>query len=154
MEINTKNTVFDIRPASLKDAAEIARLSAELGYPVTKAQIRDRLQPLQEKSDHAVFVVEIHDGPIVGWAHAYLRPLLISKLSAEVGGIVIQETCRRQGLGKRLLQHIETWAGGRGCQIVTLYSGMQRDTAHHFYPKIGYTRVKSSWKYEKRISNA
>ncbi len=146
-----KDALFDIRPASLKDTAEIARLSAELGYPASEAQIRNRLQPILENSDHAVFVVEIPDGPIVGWAHVYLRPLLISELSAEVGGIVIQEKYRRRGLGEKLLQNIEKWACGRGCQIVALYSGMQRNTAHQFYPEIGFTRVNTSWKYEKKL---
>ncbi len=146
-----KDAMFDIRPATLKDAAGIAHISAELGYPASETQIRERLQPLQESSDHAIFVVEILDGPIVGWAHAYLRPLLISELSAEIGGIVIQEAYRRRRLGKKLLQHIETWAGSQGCRIVALYSGMQRDSAHLFYPEIGFTRVNSSWKYEKKL---
>lgn len=142
---------FNIRPATLEDTAEITILSAELGYPASQTQIRDRLQYLVGRSDHAVYVIENQDGAIAGWVHAYLRWLLISGLSAEIGGIVIGETYRRRGLGKRLLQHIEKWAGSHGCKSVTLYSGMQRDPAHQFYPNIGYTRIKSSWKYEKEL---
>jgi GNAT superfamily N-acetyltransferase len=143
---------FNIRPATQADAAEIAKLSEELGYPTSHNVILDRLQRILSYSEHAVFVVEIPDGPIVGWVHAYLRWLLISGLSVEVGGIVIQEAYRRRGLGKRLLQQIEIWARSQGCKKVSLYSGMQRDIAHLFYPEIGYTRVKSSWKYEKELS--
>ena len=151
--MDTENDpLFDIRPATIEDTAEIANLSAELGYPASQAQIQDRLQHLLSRPDHAVFVIEVQDGPIAGWIHAYLRWLLISGLSAEIGGIVIQETYRRQGLGKKLLQHIEMWACSQGCQVVTLYSGMHRDTAHMFYPNIGYTRIKSSWKYEKELT--
>ncbi len=148
------DTNFEIRPATPADAAEIAELSAELGYPASQAQILNRLAYLGSRSEHAVFVIEVPGGPIVGWIHAYLRWLLISGLSAEIGGIVIRETYRRRGLGKQLLQHIEKWAGDHGCETVALYSGMHRDTAHQFYPNIGYKRIKSSWKYEKRISLA
>ena len=144
--------LFDIRPATLEDAKEIRNLCAELGYPTSSEQMQDRLQKLHNRTDHAVYVIEIKDGSIVGWVHAYLRWLLITGLSAEVGGIVIQEAYRRRGLGKKLLQEIETWACRQGCQVVALYSGMQRDMAHEFYPSIGYTRIKSSCKYEKKLT--
>jgi GNAT superfamily N-acetyltransferase len=147
-----KDPEFQIRPAVLKDAAEIAELSAELGYPTPQKETRERLQRIQGHSEHAVFVMENRDGLIVGWVHAYLRWLLISGLTVDIGGIVIRETHRRRGLGKKLLQHIETWACSQGCNKVILYSGMQRTTAHLFYPEIGYTRVKSSWKYEKELT--
>lgn len=142
---------FEIRPATLADASQIADLSAELGYPASHEQILNRLERVDSRSDHAVFVIEVPDGSIVGWVHAYLRWLLISGLSAEIGGIVIRETYRRRGLGRKLLQHIEKWADSHGCETVALYSGMQRDTAHLFYPSTGYKRIKSSWKYEKEI---
>jgi GNAT superfamily N-acetyltransferase len=145
------DTNFEIRPATLADADEIADLSAELGYPASQEEILNRLEHLNSRSDHAVFVIEAPDEQIVGWIHAYLRWLLISGLSAEIGGIVIRKSYRRRGLGKILLQHIEKWAGGHGCETVALYSGMHRNTAHLFYPNIGYARIKSSWKYEKKI---
>jgi GNAT superfamily N-acetyltransferase len=142
---------FEIRPATPADADEIADLSAELGYPASQEQILNLLEHLKSRADHVVFVMEVPHGPIVGWIHAYLRYLLISGLSAEIGGIVIRTSYRRRGLGKKLLQHVEEWAGRHGCETVALYSGMHRDTAHLFYPNIGYTRIKSSWKYEKKI---
>ena len=144
--------LFEIRPATLKDVNEIGNLCAELGYPTSPEQIEEILEVLNKRTDHVAYVIEIKNGSIVGWVHAYLRWLLMTGLSAEVGGIVIQEAYRRQGLGKKLLQQIETWACRQGCQIVELHSGMQRDIAHEFYPSIGYTRIKSSWKYEKKLT--
>ena len=64
---------------------------------------------------------------------------------------MITEEFRRLGIGKELIRRAEQWARNQGCRKVVLRSNMQRETAHIFYPSIGYTRVKSSLSYRKEL---
>lgn len=40
---------------------------------------------------------------------------------------------RSRGIGSELLSFVERWATDRGCRIVALSSGLQREDAHRFY---------------------
>ena len=40
---------------------------------------------------------------------------------------------RSNGFGKRLFQHVATWAEEAGCEKIALSSGVQREHAHRFY---------------------
>jgi len=55
-------------------------------------------------SDHTVLVA-VENGRVVGWGHAYVRRLVESDVSAEVGGLVIDKEVRRSGAGRLLMQH-------------------------------------------------
>jgi GNAT superfamily N-acetyltransferase len=101
--------------------------------------------------EHAVFVGEYEDGHIAGWIHVYVRPLLISDLCATIGGLVVDESNRRSGIGERLMNHAENWARDRDCKVLWLRSGEAREDAHAFYTAIGYTFIKNSRTFEKKL---
>jgi len=54
-----------------------------------------------------------------------------------VDDLVTDETQRSRGVGKLLLQHLEQHAQDSGCSALTLDSGVQRASAHHFYFREG-----------------
>ncbi len=64
-------TSIRIRKARRDDAARIAQLSGELGYPASAEQIVTRLRQLTPTTKHAVFVAESLDngGELIGWVH-------------------------------------------------------------------------------------
>jgi len=54
-----------------------------------------------------------------------------------VDDLVTDEAQRSKGIGKLLLQHLEQQAKDSGCSALTLDSGVQRTSAHHFYFREG-----------------
>ncbi|MBN1451353.1 MAG: hypothetical protein JW963_10095 [Anaerolineales bacterium] len=92
----SQNLAITVRLARLEDAVALAKLAAQLGYPSTAGQVCRRFEILAEKSDeNAVFVAEA-DGKILGWVHAHLYTLLVDDPETEIGGLVVDETVRRQ----------------------------------------------------------
>jgi GNAT superfamily N-acetyltransferase len=54
-----------------------------------------------------------------------------------VDDLVTDEAQRSKGVGKLLLQHLESHARSIGCDVLVLDSGVQRSEAHHFYFREG-----------------
>jgi GNAT superfamily N-acetyltransferase len=60
--------------------------------------------------------------------------------------LVTDETKRSNGYGKQLLDYIYEFGKEKGCQLVTLQSGLQRKDAHRFYEeKMDYTKLSFSF---------
>lgn len=134
--------MVNLRPAHLDDLPALAPLCGQLGYPATPAQLAPRLAALLARPDvHLVLVAETPGG-LCGWLHGYVRPLLESDPALEIGGLVVAETARGQGIGARLLAAAETWARQQGLALVTLRSHEQRSDAHRFYQRQGYHIAK------------
>ncbi|MCS7283423.1 MAG: GNAT family N-acetyltransferase [Anaerolineae bacterium] len=131
-----------IRPAQPEDAPALAALAGQLGYPTTPEEMATRLQALAEDDRHAVFVAVEADDGIVGWIHVYLCPLVIADLGAEIGGLVVDEAHRSQGIGAWLVRVAEDWARARGCAGLTVRANVVRQRAHAFYRRLGFQEVK------------
>lgn len=126
-------------------------LSTQLGYPSTVEQTALRLADLASRPDeHAVIVAEL-DGCIVGWVHAHIYKLLVDDPEVEIGGLVVDESARGQGIGEKLMQAAEAWAREKNCGSVYLRSNTIRTRAHEFYKRIGYDIVKSQYAFRKKI---
>jgi hypothetical protein len=78
-----------IRPAAAGDAKALAVLSGELGYPATKEQILERLEPLLSSSMQTVLVAV--EDQVVGWIHVAETRSLESGSGAEILGLVVAE---------------------------------------------------------------
>jgi GNAT superfamily N-acetyltransferase len=141
---------FEIRRAKPEDAAPLAALATQLGYPSTTEDVERRLEPILKDSEHAVFVAQLA-GRVVAWLHVHLCHLVESELSAEIGGLVVEEGCRRSGAGRLLMKRAEDWACRKGCRAVTLRSNVVRKEAHLFYTKLGYPNIKTQHSYRKLL---
>jgi GNAT superfamily N-acetyltransferase len=139
-----------VRLADVSDSEALARLSGQLGYPVDGERITRRLIGLQQSNDNTVLVAEA-DGGVTGWVHVHLYQLLESELTAEVGGLVVDEQRRGQGTGALLMARAEEWARVRGCAALSLRTNVIRTDAHRFYEKLGFTNVKTQYTYRKKL---
>ena len=142
-----------IRRARRADAERIARLSGELGYPASAAQVATRLRQLTPVSKHAVFVAESPDAAtgVVGWVHVSVAHLLESDIRAEVNGLVVAEGQRSAGAGAKLLEAAEEWARRRGCRGMNVRSNVIRERAHGFYERNGYEHYKTQKAFRKPL---
>jgi GNAT superfamily N-acetyltransferase len=139
-----------IRMARASDAAPLAELSGELGYPATEKEIRARLAQLKPKALHAVFVANA-GGAIIGWIHVSRNYLLETPVRAEVNGLVVSSTARSQGAGKALLAAAEDWARKQKCVGMSVRSNVIRERAHGFYLREGYEHYKTQKAFRKSL---
>lgn len=140
-----------IRPMTTADADDVAALAQQLGYPAQTAQIIHRFELLMEQPGNALFVAEDDDERVVGWVHVVGRVYLDSDPFAQVGGIVVDEARRGQGVGRLLLATAEQWAAERGYDEIRLWSNIVRNDAHAFYEHLGYAPVKTSHVFRKAL---
>ena len=139
-----------IRTASLADADDIARLSAELGYPNTADQIRERLTVFTGRADY-ITLVAIVDNQMAGWIQGCALITLESGLRAQIVGLVVAKEFRRCGVGRALVDAIEHWAVANGANVIVVRSNTQRAESHHFYPSVGYTNSKTQLVYRQDL---
>src|SRR5262245_52153327 len=99
----TAESSIEIRKARLDDAVEMARLSGELGYPLTADEMGIRLTVLLPEERHLV-VVAVESEILHGWAHAEHRFTLEGGDRAELMGLVVDARARGQGTGRQLVE--------------------------------------------------
>jgi GNAT superfamily N-acetyltransferase len=127
--------IRDARPA---DAAAIADLLGELGYPAKAAPVQQRLERIAHDPSSKLFVAEV-SGKIAGLGGLHVLPLVEhDELGCMLTAMVVGAEHRRQGIGAELLGAVEREARSRGCSRLVLGSADQRADAHAFYESLGF----------------
>ena len=127
-----------IRSAAKADAAAIAELMTELGYPTTAEAMRDRLNALMPDVSYVTLVAET-DGHIVGMiggttGYYYEKDGLYARLLV----LCVSSQARGSGIGAQLVDALEQWAVSRGARDIVVNSAFHRTRAHAFYERLGY----------------
>jgi GNAT superfamily N-acetyltransferase len=139
-----------IRRANNSDAARLAVLSGELGYPTTTSEMRRRLRRIMPKDDDLVLVAE-SGREVIGWLHLTVCEQLESPVFAEVNGLIVAEGHRSAGAGGKLLEAGEVWARKKRCAIMHVRSNVIRERAHAFYQRQGFEHYKTSKVFRKPL---
>jgi GNAT superfamily N-acetyltransferase len=127
-----------IRDAQPADAAAIAALLGELGYPADPLRVERRLRRISNDADSRLFVAEL-DGEVAGLAGLHLLPLVQrDEVGAELTAMVVGAAYRRKGVGAELVRAVEHEARLRGCGRLALGSANRRSDAHAFYERLGF----------------
>lgn len=140
-----------IRKARLGDAAAIAELTGQLGYPTPEKEMAERLATLLHIRNGVILIAETSCREVIGWLHVSVTPLLEVPLRAEVNGLVVDENQRSLGAGAKLLEAAERWAKSRGCKSMSVRSNVIRDRAHAFYIRNGYEHYKTQKAFRKSL---
>jgi GNAT superfamily N-acetyltransferase len=142
-----------VRSATAADSLQISALCDQLGYPASSEQVAQRIKAIQHQDDHTLLIAQGPDSNLLGWVHIFLRPLVVAELEAELGGLIVDDRYRGQGIGKLLMRHAELWSSEKGCQALRLRSNIIRKNAHAFYERIGYEKIKTSWVFRKALES-
>jgi GNAT superfamily N-acetyltransferase len=142
-----------VRAMTLDDAAAVAELSGQLGYPSTAEMVRRRFGLLQEGPACGLFVAESGAAGVVGWVHVTGTCLLESDPVAEIGGLVVDAGRRRQGAGRALVAAAEDWARRHGYLTLSVRTNVKRVEAPRFYERLGFALVKSQFRFAKRLGS-
>jgi len=138
-----------IRPAVPEDCEALARLDREsMGYDYPLEKTKEQLEKLLSDGRNGIFVAEAA-GKVVGYVHLVDYDLLYSDPMKNIMGIAVDPSCRRLGIGKKLLEAGENWAKETGAAGVRLVSGETRTGAHAFYRASGYEGSKMQLNLKK-----
>lgn len=143
-----------IRPMKTDDAAAVARLSGELGYPAAAGEIAARLAGLSGRPAGALLVAESAAGEVIGWIHVSEDATLTDGPIAEIRGLVVDSRMRGHGVGRELVGAAEGWAASRGYPRVRVRSRIAREDAHRFYGSAGYSIAKTQHVFDKHLVKA
>jgi GNAT superfamily N-acetyltransferase len=129
-------STFTLRPATAADAAAIAPLLTELGYPTTAADIPARLERTIADGG-AVLIAVDGDTPLgviaLTWYHVLHAPGPVGYITA----LVTAPAARGRGVGRAMVDAAKEWAEARGCVRLAVGSAERRADAHAFYPRCG-----------------
>ena len=141
--------VREMRP---EDASAVAKLITQLGYPSTEDEIRRRYDLIKDRWDARLLIAQHAGTSIVGWVHVQALYLLESDARAEIFGLVVADTARGTGVGRRLMEAAEEWALLRGLSVMGLRSNYLRTDAHGFYEHLGYKVIKTQNAFRKNLT--
>jgi len=142
---------WSLRNALESDAAELARLTSQLGYPTTEAVIRERLRSILRSHNDRLLVAVLPDRRLAGWIHGFLSQLLESNYRVEIGGLVVDDQCRRHGIGRELVGQIEHWAREQGARELSVRCREERTESHRFYARLSFAHTKTQRVFRKPI---
>lgn len=140
-----------VRDAGPGDAEAVARLCAQLGYPVSAADVALRLAALLADARYWVGVAE-SDECIVGWIVAEQRLTLEGGDTCEITGLVVDTAARRAGAGRVLVAAALDWAKSRGAPTMSVRSNIARPASHAFYRALGFEHRKTQHAYAMRTA--
>ena len=94
--------------------------------------------------------VALDSGEVVG----FISSVISFSIGLEVGfmhivGLAVKTVKQNQGIGTKLLEHMENYAKEKGVSSIILNSGVKRTDAHEFYKRKGYD--KDSWCFDKML---
>ena len=139
-----------IREASLDDAAAVAVLLGELGYPTSPDQAAERIERIAADPSTWVIVAEV-ESELAGLGALHVQNLVErDEPGCEVAGLVVGQRFRRQGIGELLMQALEDEARRRGGKFMVLNTAHRRADAHAFYEALGYEHTGR--RYAKQLA--
>jgi len=144
---------FTVREAMPDDAAEVARLFGELGYPTPAEVMAERMRAYAAAGETALVaddgvaragrrllgVLTIHITPVLHRAGA------VGRLTS----LVVEESARGRGVGRALVAAAEARFEAAGCVLAEVTSNKSRADAHAFYERLGY--VGTSFRFGKPL---
>lgn len=141
-----------IRLVHRTDAETLARLTEDLGYPSSPAEMRIRLGAVLAHPDHVAFVAEDPDHGLVGWIHVFAGLRLESGSFAEIGGLVVAEEHRGSGVGRALVEQAGIWCEERGLVMLRVRTDTRREGSHAFYLSLDFEAIKTQIVFVKGLA--
>lgn len=136
-----------VRRANAEDAQPIHALVCELAEAVGDSPprleaVEARLSELLEEPRAPVLVAEGEDGAVVGAVSLWIKPdLAHGDAVIEVPMLVVAESWRREGVGRRLMDEVRGVAAENGANIIELIATSANVTAREFYRSFGFVET-------------
>jgi ribosomal protein S18 acetylase RimI-like enzyme len=147
---------LQIRKATLRDLPKIAALAGKLVRQHYEFDAKRFLFIENPESGYewwfgkellnkkALILCAKLDGKVVGYAYARLEPKDWNALldaHAALHDILVDESARRQGIGKKLLDRVFEEMRERGAPRVVLHTAVQNKAAHKLFESMGFRKT-------------
>ena len=135
-----------VREATPEDAPALHALGAELADALGDRRprhgaVRARLLELLEEPRARVLVAE-DEGGVVGAASLWIKPdLAHGDKVVEVPMLVVSGEARRQGVGKLLVEEIQSIVAAENAALIELIATRNNDVARAFYRALGFVET-------------
>lgn len=135
-----------IREAKPEDAQAIYALACDLAAAVGDSQpgiedVKARFLELLEGDRSPVLVAESGDG-VVGAASLWIKPdLAHGDTVVEVPMLVVAESARREGVGRRLMDEVQKLAAENEANLIELIATSANVAAREFYRSFGFVET-------------
>jgi len=139
-----------IRSAARGDAAQLAELSRQLGYPVSAAEVEARLDGSREHVEGPVLVA-VQGRAVVGFIELGGRASVYAGAWAEISGLVVEERARGRGVGQALVAAARNWARGQGFTRLRVRTNVVRERTARFYEGEGFRLSKQQRVYDLEL---
>jgi len=136
-----------VREATVEDVEGIYALALELADAIgdrgpRSEAIRARLLELLEEPRARVLVAECGGG-VVGVASLWIKPdLAHGDTVIEVPMLVVSANARRQGIGKLLVEKVQSIAAIENAALLELIATRENDVARAFYRSLGFVETE------------
>lgn len=131
--------IREIQEADYRDV--VALWNNELGnHRVTAENIVVTYEQMRKNDEYKTFVA-LADGCVAG----FITIVQVLAVGFPVGyikinGLAVKKEFQKQGIGAKLIRHVEQFAREKGISSIGLASGFQRTGAHAFYERLGYEK--------------
>lgn len=143
-----------IKPTQLSDSHLLVPLIAQLGYPSSESDIRERLKRTEGNEDYASWVAENASNHLTGFAAGQIYyPYELNDPIVRLVALVVDENSRGHNLGKQLVNVVAKWAVSKGAVHIALTSSNRRKDAHKFYEHIGFTASGTRFGMDLKLRN-
>lgn len=145
-----------IRPLRPSDITAVMQLHRELGWnPAFMADgstLKQRLEALIT-GDNALLLVAELGGRMVGYIHGEIVTyLLFAGREMLVSEVFVMESARGRGVGKALINMIESEAVRHKCFRISVLNSRERESYKRgFYPSLGYEERSHTANFTKRL---
>src|SRR4028118_184797 len=135
-----------VREAALEDAEAIYYLARDLADALGDQRprldaVRACLGEFLKESRARVLVAEGEDG-VVGAASIWIKPdLAHGDAVIEVPMLVVSGSARRRGVGKLLIEEIQSIAADENAALIELVATNENDVARAFYRSLGFVET-------------
>jgi GNAT superfamily N-acetyltransferase len=144
----TDPATITFRPAVADDAAPIAALFTDEGYPAGPSDIRSRLTRFAMPTSQVI--IAEHDGAILGFIAVHALPRFEhDDWILRVLALVVDAGARERGVGRALLAEAERIGRELGATFVEVTAGHHRPEARHLYESIGYDSTVTAYLRKK-----
>jgi GNAT superfamily N-acetyltransferase len=141
-------SAITFRPAHAADAAAIAALFTDEGYPAGPSDIRTRLTRFDSRTSRAV--IAEHEGTILGFIAVHALPRFEhDDWILRVLALVVDAGARDRGVGRALMTEAEQIGREVGATFVEVTAGHHRPEARHLYESLGYDATVTAYLRKK-----
>lgn len=130
-----------IELATLEDKTRLAELYEQLASrPSILDKLEEELQNVLSRPEYRLVVARDEKGKTVGTAMGVICQDLVGECKPfmVIENVVVDKAARGGGIGRSIMQDLESHASKQGCGYIIFVSGAERVEAHRFYASMGY----------------